>query len=108
MPPVLSLARFTPHVGSTFAVLSGDSLLPLRLTLVEATARSPHPADRAGLTGEAFSLIFDGEVARPLGRHPSIVVHRALGRFPLSITPFGRQGRGQQYQAVVDRRVPGR
>jgi hypothetical protein len=89
-------------------VLSGDSLLPVRLRLVEATPTPAHPADRAGLTGEAFSLIFQGEGSHPLGRRPSTVVHAVLGRFPLSVTPFGRDGRGQQYQAVVDRRVHGR
>ena len=106
LPGELTLARFASHVGSTFVVLAGDSLVPL--TLVEVTTRSPHPADRAGLTGEAFSLIFDGEVSRPLGQRPATVVHRAMGQFRLSIAPFGRQGRGQQYQAVVDRRAPGR
>ena len=109
-PSELTLDRFAPHVGSTFAVLTGDSLLPLRLTLVEASARPPHAADdRTRLIGEAFSLVFQGErVQRPLGQRPTTVIHPALGRFRLSVAPFGRAAGVQQYQAVVDRRVPRR
>src|SRR5207249_2462326 len=53
----LSLARFAPHVGSDFTIRVSAGRR-LRLRLVEATERGPHQADRRGLSGESFSLIF--------------------------------------------------
>ena len=101
----LTLARFTPHVGTRFTVRS-PALGAVALTLEEASARAPHPADRPGLRGDSFSLIFRaaGGPALPDGIH--LVQHPALGTFPLFVSPFGAARQEQGYQAVVDRRVP--
>ena len=103
----LTLARFAPHVGSSFTVRAG-ALVTLALTLEEARGTPPHPADRAGVQGESFSLVFRGGEGPPLddGIHP--VTHPALGTFPLFVSAFDAGRRGQAYQAVVDRRVPAR
>lgn len=102
----LTLDRFAPHVGSDFAV-TGGRLGAVSVTLDEAAAHQPSPSDRPGLTGEAFSLVFRGKGAGiPDGIHT--VVHPVLGAFPLFVSPFGTGHKGQEYQAVVDRRVPTR
>lgn len=100
------LARFAPHVGSAFVVRQGGQAT--RLTLAEATARPPHRVDRAGLTGESFSLIFRGDrsAAIPGGVHT--VVHPALGTMSLALLCVDRGVVGRTYQAVVDRRAPAR
>jgi len=104
-PWELTLDRFTPHVGSRFLVLAGTAL-PTVVTLDEAVARPPRPSDPSGLGGEAFSLVFVGRNLRPLGQRSSTVVHPALGRFPLHLSPIGPSGKVQEYEAVVDRRAP--
>ena len=100
----LTLARFAPHVGSRFTLRT--ALVTARVTLEEAGATASHPADRAGLQGESFSLIFRGGEGTALEDGIYRVTHPALGTFPLFISAFGLGRKGQAYQAVVDRRVP--
>lgn len=104
----LSLARFTPHLGSEFVVRPQAALRPVRISLVEATARQPNPLDRQGLTGEAFSLVFAARDAGAFGPGIHTLVHPVLGAFSLFLVPVGRAIQGQRYQAVVDRRAPAR
>jgi hypothetical protein len=104
----LSLARFTPHLGSEFVVRPQAPPRPVRISLVEATARQPNPLDRQGLAGEAFSLVFAARDAGSFGPGIHTVVHPVLGAFPLFLVPVGRATQGQRYQAVVDRRTPAR
>lgn len=101
---LLTLARFTPLVGSTFGVVSGR-VQTVRATLEEATARAPRPADRPGLSGESFSLIFAANGRKALGDGTYTVVHPALGTFPLFLVAVDRGRLAQRYQAVVDRRT---
>jgi len=103
----LTLDQFAPHVGTDFAV-TGGRLGTVSVTLDEATVHQPSPADRPGLRGEAFSLIFRGNAAAGLPGGIHTVVHPVLGAFPLFVAPFGTGRNGQEYQAVVDRRVPAR
>jgi hypothetical protein len=101
----LSLGRFTPHVGTEFVVRATGGTRRVRIALVEATARLPHPLDRQGLSGEAFSLVFAARGAEAFGPGIRTVVHPVLGAFPLFLVPVGRATQGQRYQAVVDRRT---
>jgi hypothetical protein len=103
----LALARFTPHVGSDFMVRTAARHSE-RVTLLEATAREPHSADRPGLRGESFSLIFAGGGAKTFDDGSFTVTHPAMGAFPLFLVPVGQGSQTQRYQAVVDRRSPGR
>ena len=100
----LTLARFTPHLGSEFLVRSGETRL--RATLVEADAHVPHAADRPGLRGEAFSLVFASATAAPIGRTSSTLVHPVLGTFPLFLSPIESGRKTNRYEAVIDRRLP--
>ncbi len=103
----LTLARFAPHVGSSFAVKTG-TLVRVPVTLDQATAHTPNPADRPGLTGEAFSLVFRGQRPGQIPDGIHTVVHPVLGTFPLFVANVDRADNGQDYQAVVDRRTPAR
>ena len=104
-PRELSLDRFAPHVGSDFTVrLSAGRRL--RLRLVEATDRQPHPADRRGLSGESFSLVFSGRGAKAFDHGTYTVTNPSLGAVPLFLVAVGLARDGQRYQAVINRRVP--
>jgi hypothetical protein len=103
----LTLARFTPYVGSEFEIRTGGAQA-VRVTLAEATARTPRPADRPGLVGESFSLVFAGNGTKAFDHGTQRVVHPALGAFPLYLVAVDRGLRSQHYQAVVDRRTPPR
>ena len=103
----LTLGRFAPHVGSRFTMRTG-ALVTAGVTLEEARETAPHRADRAGLQGESFSLVFRGSEDAALEDGIYRVTHPALGTFPLFISAFGLGRKGQAYQAVVDRRVAAR
>jgi hypothetical protein len=68
----------------------------------------PYAADRPGLRGEAFSLIFQGDGAAGFGDGLHTLEHPALGTFSLFLAGVDRPGTVQDYQAVVDRRRPAR
>lgn len=103
----LTLARFAPHIGSRFTVNTGR-LGGVAVTLGEATATGAHPADRPGLRGEAFSLIFRGAGANAFANGTHTLVHPALGAFALYLVAVGPGRNGQEYQAIIDHRVPTR
>lgn len=102
----LTAARFAPYVGTPFTV-SVASGGPRTVTLEEVTTRNPHPADRPGLQGDAFSLIFRGEGPMAFGGGMYTLRHRELGAFTLFLVPVDRRGDAQDYQAVIDTRRPG-
>lgn len=95
----LTSAWFSPLVGSDFSVGGG------RLRLVEVRQRPPNPADRRGLTGEAFSLAFGGGPARPLADGTYSLTHPSAGTVSLFLVAVGMARQGQRYEAVVDRRT---
>lgn len=97
----LTLSRFAPHVGSRFTASEGTGLW-----LEEATAQQASPADRPGLRGEAFSLLFRSRGGAAMGDGIHTVSHPALGPVPLFLVAVGTGRSGQGYQAVVDRRSP--
>jgi hypothetical protein len=103
----MTLARFTPHLGTRFTARPA-ALAAVALTLEEAVATDPHPADPAGLRGEAFSLVFRAAGGPPLPDGIHRLDHPALGTSRLFLSAFGAGRRGQGYQVVVDRRVPNR
>jgi len=103
----LTLARFAPFVGTDLALKLG-ALNIVRVTLVEALARDPHPGHHDHASGEAFSLLFAGRGAKRLDHGTYTLVHPRLGAFPLFLVAVGVRPDGQRYQAIVDRRTPGR
>jgi hypothetical protein len=100
----LTLAAFTPHVGSRFTVKAAG-VGRVKATLEEATATERRTADRPGVQGEAFSLLFRGPRQPVVSDGTHTLVHPALGSFPVFLVAVGRGGDGQEYQAIVDRRV---
>ncbi len=84
-PGDLALARFAPYVGSEFDIRLRRAQA-VRVTLTEATARDPRPADRAGLVGESFALVLKRNDAKAFDYGTHTVVHPKLGAFPLYLT----------------------
>jgi hypothetical protein len=93
-PRYLRLATYVPLVGSTFRIHREGSS-PLSVKLVSATPLAGK--------GESFSLIFHGDRNAELGQQISSVGHPSLGRFDLFVAPVGRDVKGQDFQAVVNR-----
>jgi len=104
IPEGLTLARFMPYVGRRFTLGTGGTWVRLE----EAAATAPRRADRPGLKGESFSLIFRAEGPAMFRDGMYKLVHPALGSTPLFLVAVGTGVGGQGYQAVVDRRVPAR
>jgi hypothetical protein len=102
-----TLAEFAPHVGSRFA-LDAAGTPPIDVTLEEAAASAAHPAGKRRLRGEAFSLLFRGPAQPAATDGTHTMSHPALGTFPLFLVAVGRGSNAQEYQAVVDRRMPPR
>jgi len=105
LPGDLALSRFSPYVGQQFTI-QVNLLHTEKATLVEATPRQPRPADRPGLQGEAFSLIFAGGGAKAFDNGTFTLSHPAMGTVTLFLVPVGRAQQAQHYQAVIDRRTP--
>lgn len=95
----LTFAGLSPLAGTDFTL--GRS----RLRLVEVLQRPPNAADRRGVTGEAFSLIFGGGPSRPLADGTYTLTHPSAGTLSLFLVAVGMARQGQRYQAVVDRRT---
>jgi Domain of unknown function (DUF6916) len=94
-PAYLRLATYVPLVGSTFRI-HRPGTPRLSVTLVSATAL---PSE----IGESFSLIFRGHGDAKLGQETYTIEHSSLGRFPLFLVPVGPAGKGQEFQAIVNR-----
>ena len=93
-PRYLRLATYVPLVGTTFRI-NRDGSSPLSVKLVSATPLSGK--------GDSFSLIFRGRSDAMLAEQSSTIEHSSLGRFDLFVAPVGRNVKGQDYQAVVNR-----
>jgi hypothetical protein len=103
-PPLrqpLSVAAFASHIGSTFVARSGE-FGAVHLTLLEVTAARQD----ALLTGEAFSMLFEGSLAAPLTGVQQELRHSLLGAHVFDLLPIGRAIDVQHYQAVIDTRLP--
>ncbi len=97
--PELSLARFTPLVGSPFTV-EPDGGRPARLTLLEAEGSSR--------SDESFSLIFGDDQPKAFDQGTHTVAHPDVGSFQLLVVPVGMGREGQRYQVIVNRQAPTR
>lgn len=98
------LADFLPYVGTSFDVATAAGPRT-RLTLVEATDLPARGQSATPVTGDAFSLVFDGGVAAAIPSATYNFTHPSLGRFALFLHPVGR---GQRYEVIVNRQAPAR
>jgi hypothetical protein len=95
-------AAFQPHVGTPFRVQVGASAVDLQLTSLKQLAQ--HTSRGASLTGQQFSLAFNGP-AQAFGQETYAVEHGALGHFTLFLVPVGKPSTGkdgQTYEAVIN------
>jgi len=98
------LADFLPFVGTSFEVATA-AVPRTRLTLVEAIALPARGQTTTPVTGDAFSLLFDGGAATAIPSGTYTFTHPSLGRFALFLHPVGR---GQRYEVIVNRHAPTR
>jgi hypothetical protein len=92
-------ATFTAQVKSTFRVQSKPAK-PVELSLVEVKDVGPIPDQRVP-GKECFSLRFRGQAG--LRQSTYTVEHAALGKFALLLVPAGRDKKGTNYEAVINR-----
>jgi len=81
--------QFQPAEGRAFN---------LQLIAAENSSRSAN--EKQGLSGESFSLLFEGSKKSKIPQGNYQVSH-ALGQFTLFITPVGL--RGNRYEAIINR-----
>ncbi len=96
----LSLATFSPLVGSRFQLAGGaDAHAALMLTRATDLGIAGRPVvDKA----ECFELIFEGAGGAFLAQDTYVVSHAVLGSFPMFIVP-GRTSSPQTYSALFNR-----
>jgi hypothetical protein len=98
----LTLDTFTRQLDTEFRIESDTARVPVKL--IEATASTPDTA----LAQDCFSVVFHGPADRPLEQGTYPLEHTALGRFDLFVVPVGHDEQGYYYEAVFNRRPPGR
>lgn len=100
----LTAATFTPHVGSTFAIrTAAEGVVSLVLTEVVRVRR--HPSEPAVISGEAFSLLFEGPKGTIIEAAEHQLIHQVLTVPSLFVHPYGRSSTTQEYQVIVDHRL---
>jgi hypothetical protein len=103
-PQVLALSTFTQHVGSTFLVTAG-AFDVVALKLIDATSPPVRKAQNPRVTGETFSLIFEGTTDSLLAEGTHQLRHASLAPLALFLAPIGPGIKVQDYQAVIDHRT---
>ncbi len=94
LPPELRAETFTPHVGSTFALLGPQGPVVLELSKVALLGHGV-PGGR-----EPFSLQFLGPEGPHVPQRTWALEHPALGRLDIFLVPLGPvQGR-MRYEAI--------
>ena len=103
MIETLTLAQFTPHLGTEFICRTPDGgTYPLRLAEAEASAIPARKGSRQAETRAAFSLVFLGPQNPVLPQSIYPLDHAELGTLPLFIVPIGRDEEGTLYQAIFN------
>jgi hypothetical protein len=99
-----SLSDFAPHVGSRFNLVTKLSgLVPV--TLIEAVASPARSKGVKPISGEAFSLLFEGVAGAVVAQGAFAIRHEVLPESTYFISPVGRGLKVQDYQVVIDQRI---
>ncbi|HEX4334298.1 MAG TPA: hypothetical protein VH062_00205 [Polyangiaceae bacterium] len=96
----LSLATFTPRIGSRFVFADA---LGARTSMTLLSATDLGIGDRPVLDqGECFALSFATDAEAPLGQDTYLASHAVLGEFPLFLVP-GALAPRRTYSAIINR-----
>jgi hypothetical protein len=99
-----SIAHYVPHIGSRFDLVTPlAGLVPV--VLVEAVAAPVKPSGQVPVSGEAFSLLFEGATGAIAVEGTYLLRHARLPETTHFVSPVGRGLKAQDYQIVVDQRV---
>ena len=92
---------FTPHAGSTFALIADDTLtIPLELSEIKARDRASNEQDEGR---QAFSLLFvAGPDAPALPQSLYRLNHVRMGALDLFLVPIGPKNGAMQYEAIFN------
>jgi hypothetical protein len=98
-----SFADVVSHVGSEFDLVSAVGVLPI--TLIEAVAAPVRTSGQMPISGEAFSLLFEGAAGLVAPEDTHLLRHSTLPDATHFISPVGRGRKVQDYQVIVDQRI---
>lgn len=85
---------------NTFFQFQPDEGRPFRLQLIEVENLVKDGNQKQGLTGESYSLLFEGTPKRKMPQGTYRTIHE-LGEFSLLIVPV--ESTGNRYEAVINR-----
>jgi hypothetical protein len=92
--------HFVAVVNSVFRFQSAEGR-SFNLQLIAADDLSLGANAKQGMTGESFSLLFEGSKKSKIPQGEYEVAHDSLGAFRLFIVPVGL--RGNRYEAIINR-----
>ena len=99
MPDLMPMELFTPHLGSTFNVVTTSEPIPLVLSTVTSLGAAPAP--RGDFVFRApFSLVFLGPAAVLLPQRTYRLSHGSLGELDIFLVPLGPKDGKLRYEAV--------
>lgn len=97
--------EFSPYLGDQFEIISPEGDFQ-EVTLKEVADRSSSVnTGNARVQQECFSLLFQGDIEKPLVQSTYSFRHREMGTFALFIVPVGSDNSGMKYEAVINRLV---
>lgn len=107
-------SRFTPAADlnhERLSALVGDSVSvvnpsesPSKLNVDHVTPGTPYVSSDGRVTGDSFSVVFEGRADVPLDQGTYELKHPDLGAFPVFLSPVGlTDGANQRYEAVFNR-----
>jgi hypothetical protein len=92
--------HFEPFVNTVFQFQPAEGrAFNLQLLTVENLTLGAN--QKQGMSGESFSLLFEGSKKIKVPQEIYQINHDALGSFPLFIAPVGL--RGNRYEAIINR-----
>jgi hypothetical protein len=103
--PTLVRSTFAGQVGDTFVVRNGTldpvvlqlfTVRDLRSTRARAAQSQPVDAERS------FSILFRGDLDRPLPQETYQFEHKRIGRFALFIVPMRPEHDARYYEAIFN------
>lgn len=95
----LDKTAFLSQLGTDFLINKGGSKVAVKLVDVSDLPRRGANAQREG-----FSLVFQGNRAKPLPQNTYEIEHNQLGNFPFLVVPIMSKDKSAlYYEAVVNR-----
>jgi hypothetical protein len=103
---ITELSSFSEHLGSKFKVTIGEKIPNVsEFQPFEAELELTETVERNRENTEGFSLLFQGDDKSFLSQKLYTFSHEKIGDFQLFIVPVGKNDRGYQYEAIINRLI---